>query len=345
MQQTSHAVTLRQLQYLVAVAKLRNFRQAAAACHVSQPSLSAQLAQAEQALGVQWFERDRRRVQLTRAGAELLVYAERTLMAAEALRDAAQGLADPFARTVRLGIIPTMAPYLLPELAPALRAAYPKLSVLWSEAKTASLVEQLNHGDLDGAILAQDTDVAGFSHIVLGNDPFVLAAAPGHPLTRGRGRLAPKALANISVLLLDDGHCFRSQAFAFCAGVGAREAAYRATSLSTLVQMTVSNLGVTLLPQMAIAVENRHGDLQLRPVGPPVPGRTVVLVWRPGSALMSTFRGLGATLNQSYRRRYFTKMTSPAGPSSAMVPSSAIVTQSPPVTPGGKRGVATNGQA
>jgi LysR family transcriptional regulator, hydrogen peroxide-inducible genes activator len=186
-----HPFTLRQLQYVVAVAERRSFRQAAEACRVAQPSLSAQVAQVEDLLSVKLFERDRRRVVPTAAGLAFVARARAILLEADGLVDAARVLGDPLAGPLRLGVIPTVAPYLLPEVAPALRTRFPKLTFLWTEDKTASLVERLGRAELDGALVALEADLGDLPRVVLGKDPFVFAAPPGHPLSASRRPLDP----------------------------------------------------------------------------------------------------------------------------------------------------------
>jgi LysR family transcriptional regulator, hydrogen peroxide-inducible genes activator len=259
------AFSLRQLQYALAVAEARSFRRAAERCHVAQPSLSAQLAQLEDALGVRLFERDRRRVLLTRAGEELIVRAQRVLTDVDDLAAMARGLADPLAGTLRFGIVPTISPYLLPEIVAPLRSAFPRLTVLWSEEKTEAQLEGLNKGRLDAALLAVVSGMDGLAYEVIGQDPFVLAGPRGHALLRAKRPLKVEELAGAHVLLLDDGHCFRDQALQLCTAAHARAADFRATSLSTLAQMVTGGAGVTLLPQMSIAVENRRQDGLRRP--------------------------------------------------------------------------------
>lgn len=300
MRHPPHPVTLRQLQYLVAVADRRSFRQAAQDCSVSQPSLSAQVAQAEDAIGVRVFDRDARRVVLTAGGEAIVEQARRILASADELQSLAAQLGDPRRGTLRLGILPTVAPYLLPELAPVLRKEFPSLAVLWTETKTEDLVRRIDHAELDGAILALEASLGPLEHVVLGRDPFVLAASKSHPLARGRGPLPAEKLAGERVFLLDDGHCFRDQALSFCAGSGAEEAGYRATSLSTLVQMTASGTGVTLLPSVAVPVENRRGDLRIRSFAQETPARTLALVFRSATAREPTLRLVGATLAKAY---------------------------------------------
>jgi LysR family transcriptional regulator, hydrogen peroxide-inducible genes activator len=296
-------VSLRQLQYIVAVAELGSFRRAAEACHVAQPSLSAQVAVAEAALGMQIFERTARGVRVPPAAAPLVAQARRVLVAAGDLHELARQQADPFRGTLRIGVIPTICPYLLPEIAPALSRAFPDLTINWSEDRTSRLVRQAKEGTIDGAVLALQADLGGLVHATLGWDPFLLAAAPGHPLARGKRRLTPDILDGARVLLLDDGHCFRDQALELCARAGATETGFRATSLATLVQMASASGGVTLLPSIALAVENRRGQLTVRPFAKPGPGRTLALAWRRGSALRAPLIRIADTIRQALAKR------------------------------------------
>jgi LysR family hydrogen peroxide-inducible transcriptional activator len=294
-------VTLRQLQYLVAVADRRSFRGAAEACRVAQPSLSAQIAQAEDALGVQVFERDRKGVALTRAGAAVIERARGLLVAADDLVETARRLSDPLAGTVRVGIIPTIGPYLLPEVAPLLRKQFPKLDFVWVEERTAALVARLDGGELDAAIVALETELGDLASEAIGSDEFVLAVARDHALGKSKKPVRADELDGEPVLLLDDGHCFRKQALSVCAKAGAQELALRATSLPTLVQMVAGGAGVTLLPRMAVALENRRGGLRVRRFVTPAPARTLALAWRRGSALARTLRPVAEVLRRAYR--------------------------------------------
>jgi LysR family hydrogen peroxide-inducible transcriptional activator len=297
-------VSLRQLQYIVAVADRLSFRLAAQDCRVAQPSLSSQLALAEEALGIQIFERDRRKkVALTGAGRELVARARALLLASEELLDTARMLSDPLAGTLRIGLIPTLAPYLLPELAPLLRQRFPRISFAWVEEKTATLVEQIEQGSLDGALVALVPEVEGMARIVLGRDPFVFAAPVGHPLARLRRPLRLEELDDERLLLLDDGHCFRDQVLSFCAQTGSAESNFRATSLSTLVQMAAGGAGVTLLPALAVEVENRREALRIRPFAPGGPSRTVAFVWRRGAARGKTLDLIGKAMRDGYHER------------------------------------------
>jgi len=298
-----HAASLRQLQYAVAVADARSFRRAAEQCGVSQPSLSAQLAQLESALGVRLFERDRRRVLLTPAGEDLIERARRVLVDADDLVDAARRLGDPLAGTLAIGVIPTVSPYLLPTAAPAIRRAHPRLNVRWLEDKTENLARELHAGRLDAALLALEADLGGpLKREVIGRDPFVLAAPRAHPLGKPARPASLSELRGAHLLLLDDGHCLRDQALAVCAGARTEELAFRATSLPTLAQMVSAGAGVTLLPRMAVATESRRAHLAVRPLSDERAFRTLALVWRPTSPLGPALKELAATIRAAYEK-------------------------------------------
>ena len=300
MRNAPHPFTLRQLQYARAVADTLSFHKAAERCRVAQPSLSAQIAALERGLGVTLFERDRRKVLVTAAGRELLDRARRILLGADELSDAALRLSDPLSGMVRVGVIPTISPYLLPPVTPALHAAYPRLTIVWIEDKTPVLTAALSEGSLDAAVLALEAEVGDFEHAVIAKDPFVLAIATEHPLAKRKAPARPEELEGESVLLLDDGHCFRDQALAVCANAKARELEVRATSLPTLSQMVARGLGVTLLPRLAVATEAERAGLAIRPFAEPAPRRTIVLIWRRGSPWAATFRKVAATLAAAY---------------------------------------------
>lgn len=295
-----HPFSLRQLQYAVAVADARSFSEAAARCHVSQPSLSAQIAQLEEGLGTRLFERDRRRVLLTKAGEQILERARLVLRETDDLVDLAQRSTDPLASTIRLGVIPTLSPYLIPCIRPALRRAYPELTLLWVEDKTEVLLAKLAAGELDGALLAVEADIGDVEREIVGYDPFVLAAPAGHPLMDRPSPVKLSELESENVLLLDDGHCFRDQALAVCSSAKAQELEFRATSLPTLAQMVADGAGITLLPQLAVATEVRRARLSVRPFAAPVPGRTIALVWRRRCPLGAALRQIASTAREAY---------------------------------------------
>ncbi|HKP62268.1 MAG TPA: LysR substrate-binding domain-containing protein [Polyangiales bacterium] len=303
MNHAPHPFTLRQLQYVVAVADKLSFRKAADECHVSQPSLSAQLAQLEDALNVRLFERDRRRVLLTAAGAQLVERARRLLVDADQLVDAAKRAADVLAGTLNVGVIPTIAPYMLPSITPLVRKSYPRLTLLWTEDKTEVLVRSLEEGSLDAALLALEARIGNVERELIARDPFVLVTAADHPLSKKRTPVTSAELRGANVLLLDEGHCFREQALSYCASARAHELEFRATSLPTLVQMVAGGAGVTLLPKLALGTELARSDLRVRPFADPAPHRSLALVWRKHSPLESALRELAGTLREAYPDR------------------------------------------
>ena len=298
---SQYAFSLRQIQYAVAVADLKSFRRAAERCHVSQPSLSAQVARVEANLGVQLFERDRRGVMITAAGTELIGRMRRVLVEADDVGKAARRFLDPLAGTLRIGVIPTIGPYLLPVAAKALRKELPRLTMAWLEDKTRALVRRIRHGDLDGGFLALESDIGDLTCETVKQDPFVLAVPPDHQLGRSSRPIPFRRLRGEHMLLLDEGHCFRDQVIEFCRRRGIEELEYRATSLPTLVQMACANMGITLLPLIAVPAEALSCDLVTRPITRPVPHRTIVLAWRPGSALSKALRKIAETVRSAIR--------------------------------------------
>lgn len=294
--------TLRQMQYALAVAETRNFRRAADLCAVAQPSLSSQLAALEHSLGVTLFERGKGGVRVTPPGQVLLARMERILAEGRELGQEAHAFLDPFAGSLRLGIIPTLAPYVLPFLVPALREAFPQLLPLWTEAHTDTLVAALQKSHLDGAILALEADLGDLEHLVLGRDPFRVCLPVNHPLAKRKPALREKELEGERLLLLEDGHCLRGQALAACGRARIEELGYRATSLPTLVQMVASGAGITLLPRLAVATEAARASVVMRPLAEPVPFRTLALVWRRGTFAEGALRRLGPVAAKAFRK-------------------------------------------
>ncbi len=297
---TSHPFSLRQLQYAAAVARTLSFHKAADLCGVSQPALSAQLAALERGLGVTLFERSRRGVLTTPSGQELLTRIGKVLLEAEDLAAAASRRKDPLAGPLSVGVIPTISPYLLPRLAGPLHRAFPRLAVGWVEEKTDVLVRRLDEGRLDAALLALEAEIGDVESEVVAVDSFVLITPRDHPLGVRPGPATPAELSGADVLLLDDGHCFRKQALAICSRARARELEFRATSLSTLVQMVASGAGVTLLPELALPTEAKRSDIRVRRFVKPAPHRTLALVWRKSSPLSPALRKIAATIRKSY---------------------------------------------
>jgi LysR family hydrogen peroxide-inducible transcriptional activator len=272
-----------------------SFSEAARRCHVSQPGLSAQVRQAEETLGVRLFERDRRNVFVTPEGEAIVRRARRVLAETEELVSTAERFEEEgLVGTLRMGVIPTVAPYLLPQSLPRVRKEYPQLRLLLYEGQTHDIVARLHNGSLDLLLLALEADLGGAETHALFRDEFALALPSGHPLSNKR-RVADADLATDEILLLDDGHCLRDQALPVCRRARAREVDdFRAGSLPTLAQMVASGLGMTLLPRIAIPVEaGRGAGLVTRPFRAPAPFRTIGLAWRPSSAKKRPFVELG----------------------------------------------------
>ncbi len=290
-------VSFRQLEYFVAVAERLSFRAAADACFVTQPGLSAQLKDLERLLGVQLFERNQRTVLLTPAGETLLPLARGILTASGEFVDLARSLTRPLSGTLRLGVIPTVAPYLLPKTLPALRRRYPQLQVRLHEDLTHRLLELLSHGRLDLLLVALEADLGNVSTLALATDPFVVAVPAQHRLAK-RKRVTEADIAAEQVLLLDDGHCLRDQALAVCHTSGASEVGdFRASSLNTLVQMVAGGLGITLLPRLSLEVEAPQlSQIVILPFRKPEPSRTIGLVWRTTSPRAHEFQLLAKLL-------------------------------------------------
>ena len=273
-------MTLRDLQYLVALAETRHFGRAALRCHVSQPTLSAQLRKLEEFLGVALIERRPRRIGLTPAGEAVVERARRMLRDAEDIRALARASQDPLGGELKLGLIPTLGPYLLPRVAPRIARALPKLQLMLHEYQTVPLVERVVQGELDVAILALPADTKGLVTRSLFAEAFVVAMPEKHRLT-ARKRLKVGDLAGEKLLLLEEGHCLRDQALEVCTRAGTAEQDFRATSLETLRQMVAAGLGITLLPRLAAEgpFASARG-LVVRPFSPPAPSRVIGAAWR-----------------------------------------------------------------
>lgn len=279
-------MNLRDLEYLVALAETRHFGRAAERCHISQPTLSAQLRKLEDFLGVALVERRPRRVALTPAGEAVVERARRMLQDADDIRGLARASQDPLSGPLKVGLIPTLGPYLLPRVAPKIAKALPKLALLLHEYQTAPLVERTLAGELDLAILALPAETKGLVTRPLFAESFLVAMPEGHRLA-AKKRVKAEDLEGEKLLLLEEGHCLRDQALDVCSHVGTEEQAFRATSLETLRQMVASGLGLTLLPGLAAEGPFAHAPgLAVRPFAPPTPNRQIGAAWR-----RSTSRG------------------------------------------------------
>lgn len=290
-------ITLKQLRYLSALSHHGHFGKAARACAVTQPALSMQIQELERELGVALVERRPGEATLTDVGLEVAQRAERVLAATRDLADFAQHRGRLLTGRMQLGVIPSIAPYVLPKMLPVLQRRYPDLRIELRETQTRMLLEELHRGVLDVIMLALPADDAEIESIRLFNDPFLLAV----PSTDNRPenmRVSEEDIDTQRLILLEEGHCLRDQALALCASTH-RDAALGATSLATVMQMVANGYGVTLLPQVAVDVELRDERVKLLRFADPVPGRTVGLAWRRTSPRKVDFLALGQIIAEA----------------------------------------------
>lgn len=290
--------TPQQLRYLLALAEHQHFGRAAEACAVTQSTLSAGILALERQLDARVLDRDgSKRVLFTPLGQELVARGREALAALETFVETAAAARAPMSGRLRFGVIPTVGPFLLPRLMPALRAAFPRLQLLLREDTTDRLLARLADGRLDVVLLALPCDCAGAETLPVARDPFLAALPAGHPLAT-REDVPVAALALEKLLLLEDGHCLREQALAAC-GIVRRDGpdAFAATSLHTLVQMVAGRLGVTLLPRIAVQGGVTTGaEVALRPLSGAGAWRTLGLAWRPNTPRAADYRALAPVL-------------------------------------------------
>jgi LysR family transcriptional regulator, hydrogen peroxide-inducible genes activator len=289
-------MNLRALQYFVTLADLKHFSKAAEACFVSQPTLSTQIKKLEEELGIQLIERSPRNVMLTAAGEEIATRAQRVLTDIEQIRVVARRSSNPAKGSLRLGLFPTLAPYLLPHIVPNLRTRYPQLHLQLAEEKTSDILDLLQRGSLDAALLALPVTGNDIEIEVLFHEPFVVALPSQHKLA-GKKQIELGDLKGSELLLLEDGHCLREHALAVCALAGAHERVdFHATSMETLRQMVAAEVGITLMPVLAVKPPIAEtNNLVIRPFSGSAPFRTIALVWRSSSALGPFLRELAPT--------------------------------------------------
>jgi LysR family hydrogen peroxide-inducible transcriptional activator len=290
-------MNFRSLQYFVKLAELRHFSKAADACFVSQPTLSTQIRKLEEELGVSLVERAPRKVMLTPIGEDIAHRARYLLRDIEHIKDAARRSIDPQTGSIKLGIFPTLAPYLLPHVIPVIRRRYPELKMQLAEEKTDDILSMLDQGRLDAGLLALPVEAHGMEVELLFEEPFVTAMPSTHPLC-AKQSIELQDLAGEELLLLEEGHCLRQHALEVCELAGAHERLdFHATSMETLRQMVAANAGLTLLPVLSVkppipSTEN----ITLRPFKSPAPYRTIALVWRSSSPLGGFLRKLAKSL-------------------------------------------------
>jgi LysR family hydrogen peroxide-inducible transcriptional activator len=296
-------ITLRQLRYLNALVHHRHFGRAAEACAVTQPALSMQIRELEKELEVELIERRPGEAMLTEIGAEVAQRGERVLAAARDLVDFARHRRRVLSGMLRLGIIPTLAPYVLPKVLPDLQANYPDLIVELRETQTKVLLEELGGGDLDVVMLALPLPDDDIGTMPLFNDSFLLAVPATDPLPRDLP-VNPRKIDQQRLILLEEGHCLRDQALAYCASArSGMPLSLGATSLATVMQMVANGYGVTLVPEVAVDVEVRDERVKLLRFSAPEPGRSVGLAWRRTSPRKSDFFALGELVTRLLKRR------------------------------------------
>jgi LysR family transcriptional regulator, hydrogen peroxide-inducible genes activator len=294
-------ITLKQLRYLSALAEHRHFGRAAAACSITQPALSMQIRELEKELAAQLVERRPGEVVLTEIGHEVVARSGQLLASARDLVDFARHGRAVLSGELSLGVIPTLAPYVLPRVLPKLQERYPELQVELRETQTDVLVDELTRGHLDVIMLALPVTESDLETVPLFDDPFLLAVPAGDARPR-TARITSRDIDRDRLILLEEGHCLRDQALAFCAnnrrggsmGLGA-------TSLATVMQMVANGYGVTLVPQVAIDVEVRDDRVKLLRFASPQPGRTIGLAWRRTSPRKSDFVALGEIAKEAIR--------------------------------------------
>ncbi len=296
------ALTLKQLRYFAAVAAHKHFGRAADVCAVSQPALSVQVKELETTLGLPVFERGARHVRLTAFGEDLLLRVQPILQGVDELQDLARAARDGLSGRLRLGVIPTIAPYLLPRLLPELTTATPGMDIHVRETVTPRLLQELQEGVLDAAIVALPIDEPTLTELPLFDEDLVLVR-PATDAETAPPR--PNDLADMRLLLLEEGHCFRDQTLSFCAMTSTRpREGLDGSSLSTLVQMVGAGIGVTLIPEMAVPVETRAASVRISRFATPRPSRTVGMVWRKTNPMADQLRHVADTVRQAAAPQY-----------------------------------------
>ncbi len=299
-------MNIRDLEYLVALAEHQHFRKAAEACFVSQPTLSGQLKKLEDELGVVLTERTSRKVIFTDAGKQLVKQAQKILLEVKILQEMASHQKLDMSGPIHIGVIPTVAPYLLPHVVPVLKEAFPLLDIFLYEAQTQALIQQLNEGKLDCIILASLKETEHLIEIPLYKEPMLLAVYKEH-LWANESKISLAQLKGETILLLADGHCLRDQALEVCFTEGAYEdARFRATSLETLRNMVVAKTGITILPELAVPSErNKDDEIVYIRLKEEEPKRLISLDYRPGSPLKNRYEKLALVIEQTINKKLF----------------------------------------
>lgn len=291
-------MNLRDLQYLIALCEKKHFGKAANACHVSQPTLSTQIKKLEEELGVTLVERDNKHVLLTDIGKEVVAAARQVLAHVDNIKHIALQACNPESGSFALGVIPTIAPHLLPYAVKAIKSRFANLQLSLKEAKTADLITMLQNGSIDAAIMALPVNAERLEHHFMYKEAFFAALPAMHPLSK-KERITVADLKPYPLMLLEDGHCLRDQALDICHAAGTTEAAgFRATSLETLRQMVISGAGVTLLPTLAAEADaEHHSDIAIVPFAEPMPWREVAIFYRSMAVQKTMIKTIADTIS------------------------------------------------
>ncbi|MEJ6120841.1 DNA-binding transcriptional regulator OxyR [Vibrio sp. 2-Bac 85] len=296
-------MNFRDLEYLIALEELKHFRKAADKCFVSQPTLSGQIKKLEEELNVQLMERSSRKVIFTPAGNDIVAKAKTILLEAKSLKEIAKSHNEPMRGTLHIGLIPTVAPYLLPLIVPVMKETFPDLELYLHENQTEVLLKQLEEGELDCLMLALLPGMEHFNQLNLYDEPLELALSDKHAWSNNR-LINLQELSGEHVLMLADGHCLRDQAMGFCFAAGAIEDnSFKATSLETLRHMISAENGLTLLPQLAIPLNRYQSGVKYIPFEAPIPTRTITLLSRKNSARQTCFDQLAVLINKAVQTK------------------------------------------
>lgn len=292
-------MNLRDLEYLVALSEVRHFRKAAEQCFVSQPTLSGQLKKLEKELGVQLVERTKHQVLMTPIGEEVTTKARQVLQEVASIYELVKTSGNPLSGPLKMGVIPTVAPYFLPLVVPDIHQKYEELQLFLHEVQTLGLLVQLEQGALDCGVLALPFESSKLEWITLYHEPFYLAVHPGHPMSKA-SKIKLQDLRQQTLLLLEDGHCLRDQALEVCAYAGAFEnSSFRGTSLETLKCMVSSGNGMTLVPGLA---RQDSDNLVYLPFEDPAPSREIVLAYRKSSPRVEAYQAIASLITQNIHR-------------------------------------------
>ena len=302
-------MNLRELEYLAAIDEFRHFRKAAEKCFVSQPTLSGQLKKLESEIGVQLVERTTRNVFLTPIGKEIVKKAHTILAEAASIEDLVKTYSDPMSGRINIGLIPTIAPYLLPHIVQPIKRTYPQLEIILHEVQTEVMLKQLGEGTMDAGILAVPLETRGIEQIILYNEPFYVAVNNQHEFAK-KTKIIKEDLREETLLLLGEGHCLRGQVLEVCSYPMTKERQdFQDTSLETIRHMVSTGIGITLIPETAIfsKILNQKSPIKYIPFSKPAPARRVGLLFRKNSNRKTCFQNLSDLIQKIIQKKFSIK--------------------------------------